>query len=329
MFHGEFLVPEYYLSFSCKGKKCRKCCCDGFVVTLNEKEYFSLHNLDVSKELKDKIDAFVGLVQKGNEEEYGRIYPNFYGECPLRLSNGYCGLQMEVGEERIPSVCRYFPRAPRLYPFPYVCLSLACEWVSESFFQSDQEVLGFQKKELSFFFQDDEKKEDETSKEELLSFVRRFNSSRDLFDILLDVRKDFDLSSDKERESYLLSRLKTLYRRSSLFPYLSNIEYEPVGKKELMEMENRVSGSLSVLKKMMVNHILYMQVPCMPNLTRKDSVFAFLYLFDLFVLMVLQNGIKDRTEFVDMVSSCFRTFEHSNVYAEISLLVENTRQKKS
>lgn len=329
MFHGEFLVPDYYLSFSCKGKACRKCCCDGFVVTLNQKEYFAIHDLDVSPQLKDKIDAYVGLVEKGNEEEYGRIYPNFLGECPLRLKNGYCGLQTEVGEEKIPSVCRYFPRAPRLYPFPYVCLSLACEWVSESFFESSSDVIGFEKKELSFFFEDDEKKEDGNIGKDFRAFIDRFNVHGDLVDICSSLRKDFGIVYDTERDGYILSRLKEIYRRSSFAPFVRDVKSVPVDRNMLCRMEENVKGSLSVLKKMMVNHILYMQIPFVRNVPMKECVFAFLYLFDLFVLMVLQNGVKDRTAFVDMVSSCFRTFEHSNIYPEISCLFENYRKKKS
>ncbi len=49
MFKARFSVPSYYGGFACKGKECRNCCCQGWKITLNQKEYFSLQSLDVPK----------------------------------------------------------------------------------------------------------------------------------------------------------------------------------------------------------------------------------------------------------------------------------------
>ncbi|HOO44201.1 MAG TPA: hypothetical protein PKU69_03930, partial [Bacillota bacterium] len=53
---GEFLVPDYYKDFKCKGTECRKTCCSGWQVTIPMNEYFRLHGISCNSELRDKID---------------------------------------------------------------------------------------------------------------------------------------------------------------------------------------------------------------------------------------------------------------------------------
>lgn len=60
MFKARFSVPSYYGGFACKGKECRNCCCQGWKITLNQKEYFSLQSLDVPKSVRDKIKPMSG-----------------------------------------------------------------------------------------------------------------------------------------------------------------------------------------------------------------------------------------------------------------------------
>lgn len=61
MFEGDFLVPEYYDSFICKGKDCRNCCCQGWNITLTMKDYAKLMNLEVSDNLRDKINNGISV----------------------------------------------------------------------------------------------------------------------------------------------------------------------------------------------------------------------------------------------------------------------------
>ena len=322
MFEGDFIVLGYYSRFQCKGKACHNCCCHGFYVTLSEKEYFSLHSLDVSKSLKEKMDSYVGLVENGNPEEYGRIYPDYFGDCPLRLENGYCGLQTEVGEEKIPSVCRYFPRAPRLYPFPMVSLSLACEWLTEDFF-SHPESFSFVHQKLRFFFDDDEtRREDEKDGAEMKELISLFSSGSDLTDVLnamerkYHLEKEFSPEKDMER-LFFLSRVYD--ERSSMYPYLIK-KGKPESLKEMLKaVEARVSGSYEVIRKIFINHILYMNVPFVSSLDREESVYCLVSVFHLFVSFLYQNDVSSEEEFVRLTSLCFRSFEHSNVYKELAL----------
>ena len=53
----EFLVPDYFLDFSCKMGDCRRACCVGWPVSISMKEYFSLIGLDCEKELRVKLDC--------------------------------------------------------------------------------------------------------------------------------------------------------------------------------------------------------------------------------------------------------------------------------
>lgn len=110
---------------------------------------------DCSKKLKDKIEAYVGILPHPSKEAYARINYDYTGQCPLRLENGYCGLQVECGEDKIASVCRYYPRAPHLYPYPECSVSNSCEAVLESLVKDDYSF-SFEEKELSFLFSNDE-----------------------------------------------------------------------------------------------------------------------------------------------------------------------------
>ena len=96
MITGKFIVPDYYPEFLCKGSKCRSCCCDGWTITVNQDEYFRLRDLDLSKDRKEKVDAYIGILPHPTSDRYARINLNFFGECPRRLENGYCGLQVEA-----------------------------------------------------------------------------------------------------------------------------------------------------------------------------------------------------------------------------------------
>lgn len=325
MFEGDFIVPEYYSRFQCKGKACRNCCCHGFYVTLSQKEYFSLHSLDVSDGLREKMDAYVGLIENGNPEEYGRIYPNYFGDCPLRLENGYCGLQTEVGEDKIPSVCRYFPRAPRLYPFPMVSLSLACEWLTEDFF-SHPGKFSFVHQRLKFFFDDDEtKREDEKDGAKMKELISLFLSKESLVDVLYalerryHLEKEFSLEKDRER----LSFLRDIYdERSSMYSFLNGDGKPDSVEKMLSVIEDRVPGSYEVIRKIFINHILYMNIPFVASLGKEESVYGLISVFHLFVSFLYWSGVSSKEDFVLMTSLCFRSFEHSNVYQELALFYE-------
>jgi len=124
----DFIVPDYYTTFTCKIDHCRSACCDGWPVTFSMADYFKLLSADCSPELKGRLDRSLHLTEYPTEDEYGMILPRYDGRCPIRLPDGRCALQAEAGQDALPAVCRLYPRSVRTGE---CCCSNSCEAVIE------------------------------------------------------------------------------------------------------------------------------------------------------------------------------------------------------
>ncbi len=127
----KYLMPDYYPSFVCKGGACNLTCCKGWNVSISMKEYFNLLGKDCSTDLRKRLDCAFFLSKTPSPDNYAYIKHNYLGECPMRNESGLCGLQIELGEQQIPFVCRYYPRnfIP-LYQYECSCAN-SCEAVIE------------------------------------------------------------------------------------------------------------------------------------------------------------------------------------------------------
>ncbi len=317
MIHGKFIVPSYYKEFQCKGKDCRNCCCQGWKITLTQKEYFQLLDVDCSSSLKEKILAYVGILPHPNEMEYARINFNYQGECPLRLENGYCGLQVECGEEKIPSVCRYYPRAPHLYPRKECSISNSCEWVIEYLLEHE---ITFEERELSFAFEEKEEKmnriEEEEKRKEFLSILQKENSLDDcLKEIILSLKEDASMTDKEKHASFLMEMKKTFSHSASLMFLLENC----------VDMKTSVSKEEEEwMKKVLINHLFYLRFPYLRKIQNPGICLFYAVLFWKWILSCNQKtGTKK--EFVDLSASFFRVGEHSNLYEVIDFLVKKNQ----
>ncbi len=316
MIHGKFIVPSYYKDFQCKGKDCRNCCCQGWKITLTQKEYFQLLDVDCSSLLKEKILAYVGILPHPNELEYARINFNYNGECPLRLENGYCGLQVECGEEKIPSVCRYYPRAPHLYPKKECSISNSCEWVIEYLLQHE---ITFEEKELSFAFEEKEEDnhvEDEEKRKTCLSILKKEESlDRCLIEIIISLNEDVSLIAE-EKHASILSELKKTFSHSASLMFL---------------LENCVDRNISIsieeeewMKKILINHLFYLRFPYLRKIQNPGICLYYVVLFWKWILSCNQKA-HTKEEFIDLGASFFRVGEHSNLYEVIDFLVKKNQ----
>lgn len=316
MIHGKFIVPSYYKDFQCKGKDCRNCCCQGWKITLTQKEYFRLLDVDCSSLLKEKILAYVGILPHPNELEYARINFNYNGECPLRLENGYCGLQVECGEEKIPSVCRYYPRAPHLYPKKECSISNSCEWVIEYLLEHE---ITFEEKELSFAFEEKEEDnhvEDEEKRKTCLSILKKEESlDRCLKEIILFLNEDVSLIAE-EKHASILSELKKTFSHSASLMFL---------------LENCVEMNITVsieeeewMKKILINHLFYLRFPYLRKIQNPGICLYYVVLFWKWILSCNQKA-HTREDFIDLGASFFRVGEHSNLYEVIDFLVKKNQ----
>lgn len=132
----EFLVPEYYERFTCKGSACRSNCCHGWTITISMQDYFKLLSVPCSPELRRKLDSALHLMRDADPQRYAQILPDWRGNCPLQREDGLCALQLECGEEMLSSTCRYYPRGVRTAFGCECCLSASCEGVLETMFAS-------------------------------------------------------------------------------------------------------------------------------------------------------------------------------------------------
>ncbi len=109
-----YFMPDYFSSFSCKMGDCRHACCVGWPITISMTNYFTLLGIDCSESLRRRLDCALHLTGRPSEFEYAQFSPRWDGDCPLRMEDGRCGIQAELGEEPLPDVCRLYPRGIRM-----------------------------------------------------------------------------------------------------------------------------------------------------------------------------------------------------------------------
>jgi len=97
----EYLVPDYYADFSCKMGRCRSACCVGWPVSITMDDYFRLLGVECSPDLRSRLDIALHISNDPHPEAYAQITPRYDGECRLRMDDGRCLLQAELGEEAL------------------------------------------------------------------------------------------------------------------------------------------------------------------------------------------------------------------------------------
>lgn len=127
----EYLIPDYYTEFRCKMGDCRAACCQGWPVSVSMSNYYRLLGISCRKELRDRLDCALQMVDHPTNEEYARFNPRWDGNCPMRMENGLCSLHAELGEEHLPDVCRLYPRGIRADADREASCSCSCERVLE------------------------------------------------------------------------------------------------------------------------------------------------------------------------------------------------------
>ena len=126
-----YLVPDYYPDFQCKMGACRHACCEGWPVSITVKDYFYLLGVSCSPDLRRRLDTALHVVSNPTNEAYAEISPRYDGTCPLRLEDGRCGLQVELGEEALAQVCRLYPRGVRMRDHLECSCANSCEAIPE------------------------------------------------------------------------------------------------------------------------------------------------------------------------------------------------------
>lgn len=135
---SRILVPDYFEQFRCKCGDCRRPCCDGWGINVDEHEYFTLIGIECSTRLRHKLDDAFVVEPLATPDEYASIRPNYLEQCPMLDDDGLCLLQKEKGEAVLPLVCRLYPRAIKQYGARHeMCMSCSCEETVELLMASD------------------------------------------------------------------------------------------------------------------------------------------------------------------------------------------------
>ncbi|MBQ9408080.1 MAG: flagellin lysine-N-methylase [Clostridia bacterium] len=345
----DYLIPDYYTAFHCKIGLCRSACCVGWPVTFSMADYFRLLGTQCSPELKRKLDGALHMTRYPREEEYGMLAPRYDGNCPLRLDDGRCGLQVEAGEEALPAVCRQYPRSIRPGE---CCCSNSCEAVIELL--DREEPIRFHTaslkipappaaKRLHFF---------ETGGRELdirlwlIGFVqdRRFSLGQRLVrlcyalqrmdkallthdraavDALLAGAGDMESVSLLENKAEALRIVRKLLERlddlsDSIRDYgqqaLSRFAREgDVPQSEILRRLSQASPHWEAwLENMLVNHMFFVKFPFQDRpVSLMDETVALCAVYALlrFLLVGAGNGTRERA--VDIAAALFRLVDHT------------------
>lgn len=252
----EFLVPDYYPKFSCKMGKCRHACCEGWPISFSRQDYFNLLGANCSEELRSRLDCAMHLTDYPTTEEYAQITPKYDGSCPMRLKDGRCGLQAELGEGALALVCVLYPRGVRTNNGCFECsCSNSCEAVPELLFEH-QSSLKFNKIPLEINIppepEHEETKEAAAEKQRIrlwlisllqnrkYSLPRRFGLLREGMMLIENALK----VGDKEKLKAVLSGKITLAEPPELKS--DNIELSEVLKEEKPILEYIVEHSESI-----------------------------------------------------------------------------------
>ena len=145
----DYLMPEYFSKFVCKMGKCRSACCVGWPITFSVDDFFRLTSSECSPELRRRMDRGIRVELSPTPERYAQIAPRYDGQCPMRLSDGRCAVHAELGEDKLATVCRLYPRGIRTHGGYECSCANSCEAVLELMFEQDA-PLGFITQPMSF-----------------------------------------------------------------------------------------------------------------------------------------------------------------------------------
>ncbi len=347
-----YTVPSYYKDFVCKGHDCRHCCCIGWDVTISMKEYFYLQGMNCPKKLRKLLDKTFYVLNHPTTERYAKVAKNMDNDCPLHMSNGYCMLQAECGENALPLICRYYPRGPR-FDYKYECsCSNSCEKVLELLY-SNNDVLSFEELPLSFNLElsktniSEEKKKlyqdvrnlCETiisNREHNLSYrlillgkvlqkMQRYLDEKETIkveEILVeDLQNELTITKDLESTLNLQDKTLTFFNdlSISLKPYASKaLEYYHTGK--LSEQYLTAKEHLKTLfpnqeimfEKTIHNYLFYEQFPFSKQLNSLWEEFESLCGVYLFIKYLVIGYMADKTELTDFIDVMSAAFRYIN-----------------
>ncbi len=339
----KYLVPDYYPYFHCKISQCRTACCTGWPVSFSMSEYFRLLGVECSAPIRRKLDIALHLTDHPTKDDYAMLLHSYDGSCPLRLSDGRCGLQADAGESALPAVCRLYPRGIRKGECS--CAN-SCEAVVELLARA--EPIRFVSLDLDIDYPSDTRVHffENAGREMeirlwLIRFIqdRRFSLGHRLFIMGTALKSMDEALSDKDgkrieellNEPYqiapqplkgnalpIVQRLFELMRSDSIEHYtgiaLDRFSAEKdIGEKaadaRLMQAEPNWE---SWFENLLVNHMFFSQFPFQDRpVSLQDETYALYAVYAMLKFLTVWAGSGDKEQTADAIAALFRLVDHT------------------
>jgi len=353
---GEFLVPDYYKDFTCKGGSCRDSCCQEWKVTIPMDQYFLLNGLNCKKTIKQKIDRTFRPFINPTPERYAEIVHTQDGNCPLHKEDGYCLLHETCGENVLPLVCRYYPRGPKINYINEVSCANSCEKTLELLF-STNEIIKFEKLNLKFHMNKYESQISDEKKrlyQEVRFDIFGLLSNRDIplskriLDLgvyldtldkhsninILNTNDKHDIIKIETVNDYYQIIWKLFDRFNGKYPRLEaqleeakslyiNKDVNEIYFLAKKNFESLFSNHEIMFEKVIINDLFFKQFPFQTNFNVKDQYIALCGTYILLrylsiSLMYTKTTIED---FIDLISKTYTVISHSSFDAVISTFI--------
>lgn len=344
----KFLMPDYYSNFLCKMGACRTACCEGWPISLSVADYFKLLGIGCSPELRKSLDCGMHLAEHPIPEAYAQITPRYDGQCPMRMDDGRCGIQSELGEDALASVCRLYPRGFRLNNVRECSCANSCEAVLELLLHK-AEPITFQHRNLSFSVPEIQSLPDsaepiEKAQEIRLWLISLIQERKYPLNVrIMIIGKALERLEDalKSHDSTQLGALIRTHDIESPFSVQSQetlcrnldkakeiLHYLTEGSASLTDY---VSAAIDDYKEanhkfvqllpkwelwfehILVNHMFFTQFPFdYPPAALHDKFLALCVVYVLMRYLCLGCNAKNITEIVDAVAAIFRLVDHTD-----------------
>lgn len=341
----EYLVPDYYPEFACKMGACRHACCEGWPVCIGVDDYFKLLGAECRPEFRRLMDVAVQVLRDPTPDRYAQIAPDLDGNCRLRAKDGRCALQLELGEEYLPDICRLYPRGVRGQGYYRCSCSNSCEATVE-LLMGRKEPLHLMYLPLSLVNDSVQVEESELRELEAreLTFIKMLqNRNKPLSERLIDVCDELG-AFDEDGETpdlistlgYAMNVMNGLCSQSDTvreYGRIASEKYDAGGLNEENylkardDLERRFPDWEILFEHLLVNHMFFSLFPYggghapLPDM---GLGLCSVYMLLRMLCLGCVDGMTTEEQLADLLSDAFRFIDHTDYYGFASLVVKHS-----
>lgn len=103
------LIPSYIKGFSCIGSSCEDTCCSGWKVNVDEITY-KKYKRETNHEMKSRFEKNIIRNRSNPTKSNAAKIKLENGKCSFLSKEGWCDIQLKLGEEYLCNTCAIYPR---------------------------------------------------------------------------------------------------------------------------------------------------------------------------------------------------------------------------